>query len=96
MLCVMALVMSYLSHLHFFAFKDFCKKESAEIGAHARTLTDTRTDTLAQTHTLTDTLFPRQKVTLSTTGFTLTLMHASGTTAPKRPDRPASEQAAYD
>jgi hypothetical protein len=44
MLCVMALVMSYLSHLHFFAFKDFCKKESAEIGAHART------HRLAQTH----------------------------------------------
>ena len=24
--------MSYLSHLHFFGFKDFCKVESAEIG----------------------------------------------------------------
>lgn len=35
MLCVMAVTMSFLSHLHFFAFKDFCKKESAEIGMYA-------------------------------------------------------------
>ena len=37
MLCIMAVTMSFLSHLHFFAFKDFCKKESAEIGEYAYT-----------------------------------------------------------
>jgi hypothetical protein len=35
MLCVMAVIMSFLSHLHFFAFKDFCKKDSADIGTSA-------------------------------------------------------------
>ena len=37
MAALMAVTMSFLSHLHFFAFKDFCKKDSAEIGTHVAT-----------------------------------------------------------